>query len=215
MPSVNVLDTAGQTTGTVALPGELFEARVSMSAVHSTVVAYETNQRQGNASVKGRSEVVRSKKKHHRQKGTGQARRGTVSAPGLRGGGVAFALPKPRAYRCRVPKSVKRQALRSALTAKGLDGQVFVIDDPAFAAPSTKSFAALLHACGLGGRKVLFVTAGNNPVLVKSARNLTNVQVRCAQTVGTYDVVAAQSLLLTRGAVDALAKVHGDGGVGG
>lgn len=211
MPQVDVLSMDGQKAGTVSLPDELFGARVCESAVHSAVVAYETNQRQGNASVKGRSEVVRSKKKHHRQKGTGQARRGTVSAPGLRGGGVAFALPKPRSYRSRLPRSLKRLALRSVLTAKGRDGQVFVVDRFELSEPSTKAFVALLDACGLTGRRVLFVTASHAPVLVRSARNIPRVQIRCAETVGTYDVLSAQALLLTQSAIAAMARVHGDG----
>ena len=210
MASVDVLSAAGQSQGPVDLPADLFEARVSASAVHSAVVAYEANQRQGNASVKGRSEISRSKRKHHRQKGTGGARRGTVGSPLLRGGGVAFGLPKPRSYRIKLPRSLRKQALRSVLTAKGQEDKVFVVDGFELSAPSTKSFAAMLTACGLSGRKVLFVTAENAPLLVKSGRNIPGVQVRTATTVGTYDVIAADALLLTRGAVDALSQIHGD-----
>lgn len=210
MPSVDVLSSEGQKSGTVDLPAALFEARVSASAVHTAVVAYEANQRQGNASVLGRSEIARSKKKHHRQKGTGGARRGTVGSPLLRGGGVAFGLPKPRDYRTKLPRSLRKQALRSALTTMGEGGNVLVVEAPTLSEPSTKSFAAMLKACGVEGRKVLFVTADNEPVLVKSARNIPRVQVRTAGTVGTYDIVAADLLLLERGAVDQLAQVHGD-----
>jgi large subunit ribosomal protein L4 len=206
------MSTDGQKAGTVDLPAELFDARVSMTAVHTAVVAYETNQRQGNASVLGRSEIRRSKKKHHRQKGTGSARRGTVGSPLLRGGGVAFSLPKPRDYRTKLPRSLRKQAFLSALTAMGQDGQVTVIDDLRLTEPSTRSFAGMLKACGLEGRKVLFVTAENAPVLVMSGRNIPGVQIRTAETVGTYDIVATDVLLLERAAVDVLNRIHGDAG---
>lgn len=212
MPSVDVMSTDGQKAGTVDLPAELFDARVSMTAVHTAVVAYETNQRQGNASVLGRSEIRRSKKKHHRQKGTGSARRGTVGSPLLRGGGVAFSLPKPRDYRTKLPRSLRKQAFLSALTAMGQDGQVTVVDDLRLTEPSTRSFAGMLKACGLEGRKVLFVTAENAPVLVMSGRNIPGVQIRTAETVGTYDIVATDVLLLERAAVDVLNRIHGDAG---
>tara|TARA_B100000809_G_scaffold261271_1_gene309832 strand:- start:1044 stop:1688 length:645 start_codon:yes stop_codon:yes gene_type:complete len=211
MPSIDILSIAGQKTGTVELPAALFEARISTTAVHTAVVAYQANQRQGNASVLSRSETSRSGKKHHRQKGTGGARRGTVSSPLLRGGGVAFGLPKPRDYRTKLPRSLRKQALRSALTSMGQDGQIVVVDELGLTEPSTRSFAAALKACELEGRKVLFVTAENNPVVVKSGRNIPGVQIRTAETLGTYDVVAADVLLLERAAIDALERIHGDG----
>ena len=212
MPSVDILSAKGERSGSVDLPEELFEAPISEVAVHRAVVTYESNQRQGNASVKGRSEVNHSKRKHHRQKGTGQARRGSVTTNLLRGGGVAFGLPKRRSHNMRLQRSVRRQALRSVLTAKGREGQVHVVDGFELAEPSTKSFAAMLKACGLLGRKVLFITAANEPVLAKSGRNIPGVQVRSASTFSTYEALAAEALLLTRGAVDALVTVHGDQG---
>ena len=211
MPSVDILSTRGERSGSVELPAELFEAVISEVAVHQAVVTYEYNQRQGNASAKGRSEIRRSKRKHHRQKGTGQARRGSVTTNLLRGGGAAFGQPTQRSYRRKLQRGVRRRALRSVLTAKGRDGQVYVVDGFELSEPSTRSFAAMLDACGLHGRNVLFVTAVNEPVLAKSGRNIPGVQVRSAATLGTYEVVAAEALLLTRHAVDALAAVHGVG----
>lgn len=210
MPSVDVLSARGERSGSVDLPAELFAAAICEVAVHQAVVTFENNQRQGNASVKGRSEVRRSKRKHHRQKGTGQARRGSVTTNLLRGGGVAFGLPKRRLYRRRLQRSVRRQALRSVLTAKVRDGQVHVLEGFELSGPSTKSFAAMLGACGLQGQKVLFVTAVNEPILAKSGRNIPGVLVRSVSTLGTYEVLAAHALVLTREAVDALAAVHGD-----
>jgi len=210
MPSVDIVSIAGEKVGTVELPASLFDSRISESAVHTAVVAYEANQRQGNASVKSRSETAYSGKKHHRQKGTGGARRGTVSSPLLRGGGVAFGLPKPRDYRTKLPRSLRKQALRSALTSAAQEDQVVVQQAFALDKPSTSTFANMLTACGLAGRKVLFVTAGNSPDVMRSGRNIPGVQIRTAGTVGTYDIVAADVMVLEEGAVSVLDRVHGD-----
>ena len=209
---MDVLSIEGKKTGDVELPDHLFAATVSDHAVHRAVVAYETNHRQGNASTKGRSEVSRSGKKHHRQKGTGMARRGTGATNLLRGGGTAFGHPKPRDYQAKVTKSVKRLALSSALSDKAHSGNIRVVADFDFEAPSTKSFAAIVDACGLSGQKVLLVTPENLPFVVKSGRNIPNVAIRHAQDVSTYDIVAADILLLTPKAVDALVQARGKAG---
>ena len=209
MATLDLLTTDGSKRGSVELPAALFEAPVSEHAVHAAVVAFEANQRQGNASAKGRSEVNRSGRKHHRQKGSGMARRGTVTTSLLRGGGVAFGHPKPRSYRSGLTKGMKRRAFFSALSDKGLSGHVRVVEDFEFEAPSTKSFAALLQAIGLGGdEKVLFVMPANDPVLVKSCRNLPGIEMTTAATANTYSVVAADVLVLTPKSVDALGALH-------
>jgi len=205
---MDVLSIDGKKSGTVELPAELFAGRISQHAVHRAVVAYETNQRQGNASAKGRSEVSRSGRKHHRQKGTGMARRGDVKANVLRGGGTAFGHPKPRYYCLKLTKSLKRLAFQSALTDKAGSEAVRVVEDFELEAPSTRSFAQMLSACELGGQKVLFVTPENAPVLVKSCRNIPGVEMRTAGTVGTHDVVAADVVVLTVKAVEALAAMR-------
>ena len=208
MASVDILSAAGQKSGSVDLPAQLFEAEVSEQAIHRAVVVYEANQRQGNASVKGRSEVAYSKRKHHRQKGTGAARRGTVGSPILRGGGSAFSLPKPRSYSSRLTRSVRKRAISSALSLKASEGKVLVVDDVQLSEPSTKTFASLLNACGASG-KVLFVQADANPAVVKSGRNIAGVTMSTAGTVGTYEIIAHDILVLTSASVEALSKVHG------
>ncbi len=208
MASVDILSAAGQKSGSVDLPAQLFEAEVSEQAIHRAVVVYEANQRQGNASVKGRSEVAYSKRKHHRQKGTGSARRGTVGSPILRGGGSAFSLPKPRSYSSRLTRSVRKRAISSALSLKASEGKVLVVDDVQLSEPSTKTFASLLNACGASG-KVLFVQADANPAVVKSGRNIAGVTMSTAGTVGTYEIIAHDILVLTSAGVEALSKVHG------
>ena len=202
---VEVLSVEGSSTGSVDLPDELFESKVSGPALHQAVVTYEANQRQGNASTQTRAEVSRSGRKHHRQKGTGAARRGSVRSPLLRGGGVAFG-PKPRSYYSGMPKSLKRLAFKSALSLKLESSEIRVIEDFDFPEPSTKSFVKVIDSCGLGGRKVLLITAESNPVLVKSCRNLKKVQMRPVGTVATYDVIAADTVVFTRSALATLSQ---------
>ena len=127
---------------------------------------------------------------------------------GVRGGGVAFG-PQPRSYSPQLPKALKRLAFRSALTVKGTQGQVKVVDDFDFEKPSTKSFQKVVEACGLKGQKVLFVTAENAPVLVKSSRNLPKVNATHLGSLGTYEVVRADAVLFTRQALDSLVEAHG------
>ncbi len=208
MASVDILSAAGQKSGSVDLPAQLFEAEVSEQAIHRAVVVYEANQRQGNASVKGRSEVAYSKRKHHRQKGTGGARRGTVGSPILRGGGSAFSLPKSRSYSSHLTRSMRKRAISSALSLKAIEGKVLVVDDVQLSEPSTKTFASLLNACGASG-KVLFVQADANPAVVKSGRNIAGVTMSTAGTVGTYEIISHDILVLTSASVEALSKVHG------
>ena len=213
MTSVDVLSSEGQKAGTVELPAHLFSSEVSDYALYRAVVAFEANKRQGNASTKTRAEVNRSGRKHHKQKGSGMARRGTVTAPLLRGGGVAFG-PKPRSYRTALTKPLKRLAFSSALSLKERGQDVRVVDDFEFPAPSTKSFAGVMSACGLkDAGRILFITPQSVPVLVKSSRNIPGVTLRPAGTVCTYDVMSADVVVLTRKAVDVLAEVHGKGAV--
>ena len=208
--NVDIVKIDGSASGTAELPDALFASKVSENAIHRAVVTYEANQRQGNASSQTRSEVSMSGRKHHRQKGTGTARRGSVRSPLLRGGGVAFG-PKPRSYYSKLPKSLKRLAFRSALSLKQKSDQVKVVDDFDFPEPSTKSFQAVIEACGLKGQKVLLITAGSVPILVKSCRNLKLVNVSPVETVGTYEIVAAETLLFTRQALEGISE--GRGGV--
>lgn len=202
-----VVNIEGGKAGAIELPEHLFGVEVNQYAVYSAVVAYETQQRQGTASTKTRSEVKRSGRKHHRQKGTGQARRGTAATNLLRGGGAAFG-PKPRAYSLKLTKQLKRKALSSALSRKSRDGRVTVVQDFEFPEPSTKSFVGVLGAIGLGGEKVLFVTPQSQTTMVKSCRNVPGLEIRPANSVSTYDVVSADTVLLTEKAVATLAEIH-------
>lgn len=208
---VEVLNSEGQASGSVELPEDLFGIEVSEYALYRAVVAYEANQRQGTASTKTRSEIARTSKKHHRQKGTGWARRGSLRSPLVRGGGVAFG-PRPRSYFSKLPKALRRLAFYSALTVKGAGGQIKVVEEFDFSEPSTKSFQKVIAACGLKDQKVLFVTAENAPVLVKSSRNLPKVSTTHLSSLGTYDLMGADAVLFTRQALERLVETHGQQG---
>ena len=200
---VDVLSQTGEKMGAIELPDALFAAKVSEFALYRAVVAYQANQRQGNASTKTRSEVNRTSKKHHRQKGTGMARRGSLRSPLVRGGGVAFG-PKPHSYRLKMPRTLKRLAFYSALSLKARDQQVRVIDDFDLPAPSTRVFAKAIQMLGLKDQKVVFVTPSSSVVLVKSCRNIPGVQIRPVGTLCTWDIASADVVLFTRQALQTL-----------
>ena len=208
---VEVLNSEGQANGSVELPADLFGIEVSEYALYRAIVANQANQRQGTASAKTRSEIARTGKKHHRQKGTGWARRGSLRSPLVRGGGVAFG-PHPRSYASKLPKSLKRLAFRSALTVKGTEGQIKVVTDFDFPAPSTRSFQKIIVACGLADQKVLFVTVDSSPVLIKSSRNLPKVKTTHLGSLSTYDLLATDVVLFTRQAFDRLVEKRGQRG---
>lgn len=208
---VEVLNSEGQANGSVELPADLFGIEVSEYALYRAIVANQANQRQGTASAKTRSEIARTGKKHHRQKGTGWARRGSLRSPLVRGGGVAFG-PHPRSYASKLPKSLKRLAFRSALTVKGTEGQIKVVADFDFPAPSTRSFQKVIVACGLADQKVLFVTVDSSSVLIKSSRNLPKVQTTHLGSLSTYDLLATDVVLFTRQAFDRLVEKRGQRG---
>ena len=128
MASVEVCNLEGEEVGSVELPDTVFGIEPSADAIYYVIKAYLTNQRQGNASTKTRSEVNRSKRKMYRQKGTGRARKGTAGSPILIGGGVAHG-PRPRYFRERVPKKVKKLAIRSAFSQKALGKAISVLED--------------------------------------------------------------------------------------
>ena len=201
----------GYTLDPVQLPEDIFGVKPAEHAVYQAVKAYLANQRQGTASTKTRGEVQASGRKIWRQKGTGRARHGSVSAPIFVGGGVAFG-PKPRSYKEKVPKKVRRLALKSALSAKAAEGEVVVVEDPKLEEPKTKTMVSLLRACGLEGRKVLFATGEHSEVLYKSCRNIPDLRFRYSENLCAYDVVWADVVVFTQSGLLRLKEVFGDEG---
>ena len=208
---LTVQNIQGGTVRDIDVRDDVFDAPRNEALVHQVTVGQLANQRQGTASTKTRSEIARTSKKHHRQKGTGWARRGSLRSPLVRGGGVAFG-PRPRSYFSKLPKALRRLAFYSALTVKGAGGQIKVVEEFDFSEPSTKFFQKVIAACGLKDQKVLFVTAENAPVLVKSSRNLPKVSTTHLSSFGTYDLMGADAVLFTRQALERLVETHGQQG---
>ena len=202
MASVSVLDPGGSVVGEAELPAEIFDAKVSVPLMHQVVVAGLASLRAGTHSTKTRGEVSGGGKKPWRQKGTGRARHGSIRSPMWTGGGVAHG-PTPRDHDVRVNRRMKRGALRSALTDAARSGKLAVVSELAFDEPKTKRAAEVLASLELEGR-ILVVLAEPSEAVQKSFRNLPHVRLATARSLGTYEVVAADRILLTRDAIEAL-----------
>ena len=208
MAPVEVHNLEGQSVGTVELPEEIFGVEPSHGAIYYSVKAYLTNQRQGNASTKTRAEVDLTKRKMYRQKGTGRARMGTASSPIRVGGGVAHG-PKPRDFQQRVPKKVKRLAIKSALSIKASEGGIRVLDDFTLDEPKTKQMADMVRAIQADGRKALLLMEAPSPVVALSCRNLQGLSVVPVVQASAYDVMGAETVIFTRGALSRLQALWG------
>ena len=174
MAKVTMLNMAGAEAGTIELKDEIFGIEPNENAVHAVVVNYLANQRQGTQSAKTRGEVRGGGRKPFRQKGTGRHRQGSTTDPSQVGGGIAFA-PKPRDYSYKVPKKLKRLALKSALSAKVLDKEIIVLDELKFDAPKTKEMIKVLENVK-AARKALIITAEKDENVVRSAANIPGVK---------------------------------------
>jgi large subunit ribosomal protein L4 len=202
MATIDVLDVNGEVVEQRELPAELFDAAVNASVMHQVVVAGMAAQRAGTHSTKTRAEARGGGRKPWRQKGTGRARHGSIRSPIWSGGGISHG-PKPRGYAQKVNKKVKRAALRSALTDAARGGRLALVRGLAFEGPRTRDAAALLGALGLEG-KVLVVIAAPEETVEKSFRNLPHVKVDYPGNLSTYDLLAADRVLFTTEAFDAL-----------
>jgi len=204
MLTARYYNAAGEQSGDVQLPEELFDGRVHEAALHQTIKAYLANQRQGNAATKTRAHVSGGNRKAWRQKGTGRARQGSMRAPHWRGGGIVFG-PHPRSYRQEVPRKVRSLARRSAFNQRALNGEIAVVERLAFEAPRTRPFADLLGKVGVkDAKRVLVLTSGANENVYLSARNLPNVEVMPFAQASAYDVMVARQLVIEQAALDAV-----------
>lgn len=196
MATVDLLTTSGTTSGSVELDDALFGVEPNGPVMHQVVVAQLAAARKGTASTKTRAEVRGGGRKPWRQKGTGNARQGSIRAPHWRGGGVAHG-PKPRSYAQRTPKKMKRLALASALSDRLADDHLLVIDGWGFDRPSTKDAVAALGSLGVDGT-VLVVLAGDDENAARSFRNLPDITVARAGSVTTYDVLVNDWIVYTQ-----------------
>ena len=196
MATAKIFSSTGEQTGEQQLSEKLFGAPAKPFRLHQDVKAYLANQRQGTHSTLTRAEVAGGGVKPWRQKGTGRARVGTIRSPIWEGGGVAFG-PKPRDYRKRIPKKMKRQALAAAFTLKAKENRLLVIEAPQLEKPRTKAIAEMLAALKLTGKKVLLLHEGKDSHLPLSCRNIPGVTYRRAALANTYELLLADYLLVT------------------
>ena len=204
MTSIDVLDASGSKTGSRDLPASLFEATVSVSLMHQVVVAGLAGLRAGTHSTKTRGEVRGGGKKPWRQKGTGRARQGSIRSPQWAGGGIAHG-PHPRSHDMRVNKKMKKGALRSALTDALQSGKLAVVDDIGFEEPKTAEAAKLLVSLELDGKiLVVLPQPTDDGAVEKSFRNLSAVRIAYAPSLGVYEILAADRVLFTAAALDAI-----------
>lgn len=210
MPKLSVLDSeTGEVKREIEVGSGIFDAPLHKAVVHQAVVAYLANARQGTACTKTRGEVSGGGRKPWRQKGTGRARHGSIRSPVWVGGGVVFG-PKPRDYDQKLPKKMKRLALRAALTSKFKEGNIIVVEDLKMEAPpKTKKMLSLLSRLGIKDEKTLIVIHRSDEVLYKSARNLQGVSVSHVDSINTYDVLLHDKLVLTEPALRHIEEVYG------
>jgi len=202
MTTIDVLSPAGDVTGTVDLPAEVFDVQTNIPLIHQVVVAQQAAARQGTHATKGRGEVSGGGKKPYRQKGTGRARQGSIRAPQFTGGGVVHG-PQPRSYDQRTPKKMKAAALRGALSDRARGGRVHVLSALVPGdAPSTKQAIAALAAVSQR-RALLVVVAREDVVGWKSLQNVDRVHLIAPDQLNTYDVLCSDDVVFTSGALEA------------
>ena len=201
MASVKVIDATGASTGTRDLPEALFGGEVNVPLMHQVVTAQLAAARSGTASTKTRSEVRGGGQKPWRQKGTGRARHGSIRSPIWVGGGTVFG-PKPRSFEKRVPKKMRKAALRSALADKAGEGRVWIVDG--WTEPKTAVAARALETAEIEGRVLVVLDpADESSIAVDRAfRNLGQAAFTLYSSLSTYDVLVADAILFTSSAID-------------
>ena len=206
MPSIDVYNIEGKKVSKVDLKDEIFGIEPNENVVHSVLVNYLANQRQGTQSTKTRSEVRGGGRKPWRQKGTGRARQGSIRAPQWIKGGIALG-PKPRSYKYRVNKKEKRLAIKSLLSSKVLENDLVVVDKFDFKEIKTKQMATAMKNLKVED-KALVVLPTNNEIVQKSARNLADVRTSSVNTINVYDLLRYKKLVLTVDTIKKLEEVY-------
>ena len=195
MPTVAVFDMTGKKTGEMELNAAVFGIEPNMTVVHAAVKNYLANQRQGTQSTLTRAEVRGGGIKPWRQKGTGRARQGTIRAPQWVGGGTVFG-PHTRSYDQKVNKKEIKLAMRSALSAKLADGELFIVKDMDFEKPCTKDAVALIKALGLEGKRICVVIGNEDIEAFLSFRNIPEVNILPVGDINPYELVDNKALVI-------------------
>jgi large subunit ribosomal protein L4 len=206
MAKVQVLTMTGAEAGTIELNDDIFGIEPNQNAVHAVVKNYLANQRQGTQSAKTRGDVRGGGRKPFRQKGTGRHRQGSTTDPSQIGGGVAFA-PKPRSYRYSLPKSLRRLAMKSALSAKVLENEMIVLDTLTMDAPRTKDMIKVLENIKAGKKSLIVMTAKDENV-IKSAANIPGVRTALVTTMNVYEIINYTNFIITKDAVNKIEEVY-------
>ena len=206
MPTISVYDMTGKETGTLELSADVFGIEPNVAVMHSAVINYLANQRQGTQSTKTRSEVSGGGRKPWRQKGTGHARQGSTRSPQWTHGGIALG-PKPRSYRFALPKKVRRLALKSAFSSKVMADEMLVLESLSLEEIKTKTIVNMLNALG-ADRKVLLVLPEKDEKIVLSARNIPGVKTALVNTLNVYDILNCDKFIVVKDAVAQLEEVY-------
>ncbi len=205
MPKVALYKQDGSNAGEVELNEAVFGIEPNTHVLHEAVVMQRASVRQGTHAVKNRSEVRGGGRKPWRQKGTGRARQGSIRSPQWVGGGVVFG-PTPRSYSYKLPKKVRRLALKSALSSKVKEEGIFVLETLAIDAPKTKEIVNLLEGLEVGD-KALIVTADKDATVIRSANNLQSVKVLAVEELNVLDLLSYDKLIISKEAVEKAGEV--------
>ena len=206
MPSIDVYNVNGKKVSTVDLKEEIYGIEPNEAVVHTVLVNYLANQRQGTQSTKTRSEVRGGGRKPWRQKGTGRARQGSIRAPQWIKGGIALG-PKPRSYKYRVNKKERQLAIKSLLSSKVLENNLVVVDKFDFKEIKTKQMADAMKNLKVDAT-ALVVLPTNNEIVQKSARNLADVRTSSVNTINVFDLLKYKKLVLTVETIKKLEEVY-------
>ena len=205
MANVTLFKQDGSQNGNVELNDSIWAIEPNENVVFDAIIMQRASLRQGTHAVKNRSAVRGGGRKPWRQKGTGRARQGSIRSPQWRGGGTVFG-PTPRSYSYKLPRKVRRLAIKSVLSQKVIDNDLVVVDAFNFDAPKTKEFAEVLNKLDVN-TKALVVLEDGNDFAALSARNLPNVTVVAAAGINVLDVVGNQKLILTQAALSKIEEV--------
>ena len=206
MPNIDVVDMQGKKVGTMELCEEIFAAPVNVPAMHLVVRSILANMRQGTQSALTRGMVRGGGRKIYRQKGTCNARHHGNRAPQFRHGGVVFA-PQPRDYVVKVPKKVRRIAMKSALTSKFNEGSIIVVDEIKLAETKTKLMAEVLKNLG-AEKKALLVLGGKDESVIRASKNIPTVKDAYVNTINVYDLLNADKIVVLKAAMENIQEVY-------
>ncbi|MBR3015980.1 MAG: 50S ribosomal protein L4 [Clostridia bacterium] len=206
MPNIDVVDMQGKKVGSMELSEEIFAAAINVPAMHLVVRSILANQRQGTQSALTRGMVRGGGRKIYRQKGTGNARHHGNRAPQFRHGGVVFA-PQPRDYVIKVPKKVRRLAMKSALTSKFNDGDIIVVDSIQLKEAKTKLMAEVLKNLG-AEKKALLVLSDRDESVIRAGKNIPTLKDAYVNTINVYDLLNAEKIIVLKAAMENLQEVY-------